>query len=1849
MHTTVSQNFGISAVKPTSDGKYIVVGENYISKMNKARAIEWSTLIFEEEPDRFTSLNYVMQARDDGYLFAGRDFVRDQWIYGKLDAGGSYMFVKETGDYSQGSVAAIFEDTNGFFVIGYVGSGAERDIQLLWTDHNGNKITDKRISRAGEQYVRDVQKIGNNYLIIGDSGSLNTNGYTVMIDQAGNIVRDFISVGTGSTTLQSAYILEDGSYFLTGSDLSSGQRALLIKVNANHEQEWMRTYPSQTNSNSLAYHIASTLDGGYIIAGGNNSLNGMLLKIDANGNRQWEKWFAGTYNLRFVEQLEDGSYLTAGNAASGPFLHVKVGAPAELSIDDASNTIIGLTEAMEYSLDNGTVYTPYLSSAPPIFPGDLNVLVRYKQDWSAGYEAGAPIELKFTQNAIAASVSELDKLIVPNGTELSALELPEKVEVTLSDDTTLDVAVAWDNGTPAYNGTVAGTYLFKGDLALPVGIDNPQELAASIVVEVEEAPVVPVTVKSVAQMDKLIVPNGTELSALELPEKVEVTLSDDTTLEVAVSWDNGTPAYNGTVAGTYLFSGNLALPAGIDNPGELVASIEVEVEEAPIVAVTVESVAQLDKLIVPNGTELSTLELPEKVEVTLSDNTTLEVAVAWDSGTPAYNGTVAGTYQFKGNLALPAGIENPGELVASIEVEVEEAPIVAVTVESVAQLDKLIVPTGTEQSALELPEKVEVTLSDDTTLEVAVAWDNGKPAYNGTVAGTYHFKGNLALPAGIDNPGELVASIEIEVEEAPVVAVTVESVAQLDKLIVPYKTELIELKLPEKVELTLSDNTTLEVAVAWDNGTPAYNGTVAGTYLFRGNLALPAGIENPGELVASIEVEVKEAPIVAVTVESVAQLDKLIVPNGTELSALELPEKVEVTLSDDKTLEVAVSWDNGTPAYNGTVAGTYLFKGNLALPAGIDNPQELTASIEVEVEEAPVVPVTVKSVAQLEKLIMPNGTELSALALPEKVEVTLSDDTTLEVAVSWDNGTPAYNGTVAGTYQFKGNLALPAGIDNPQELTASIEVEVEEAPVVPVTVESVAQLDKLIVPNGTEQSALELPEKVEVTLSDDTTLEVAVAWDNGTPAYNGTVAGTYLFKGNLALPVGIDNPQELAASIVVEVEEAPVVPVTVKSVAQMDKLIVPNGTELSVLELPAKVKVTLSDDTTLEVAVAWDNGTPAYNGTVAGTYLFKGDLSLPAGIENPGELVASIEVEVEEAPIVAVTVESVAQLDKLIVPNGTELSAIELPEKVKVTLSDNTTLEVAVSWDNFTPAYNGTVAGTYQFKGELALPAGINNPQGLVASIEVEVEEAPIVPVTVESVAQLDKLIVPNGTQRTTLELPEKVEVTLSDNTTLEVAVTWDNGTPAYNGTVAGTYQFKGNLALPAGISNPQELVAGIEVEVEEAQVVPVTVKLVAELEKLTVTYGTELSALELPEKVKVTLSDNTALEVAVTWDNGTPTYNGAVAGTYQFKGNLALPAGIDNPQQLAAGISVEVARQVISPQPSVPSNKLYLYCNEIGCSTSYGNELKVEIGSNAYDGPFTVSIEKLALSEQQRAALPAESQPLSAAFELLKSFEGSLKQPTRLSFAFDESMLQQGYRAALHYYDPVQAEWLEIAGEVDAGTFVAEVDQFATFALLAVKDEVLLENPSPESPAQFNDTANHWAQLAIKRAAAIQLVDGFADGSFRPDELITREQFITILARALGWTDSAAKLDFQDADTVAPWAAQAVAAAVEHQVIQGYADGTVRPSEAITRAEMVAFISRAVEWDDHNAEDQALSSFTDHAEVPKWASAAFAKAVEEKLIVGSSSQKLEPLQIATRAEAVVMLIRLLDLLGLNS
>lgn len=307
------------------------------------------------------------------------------------------------------------------------------------------------------------------------------------------------------------------------------------------------------------------------------------------------------------------------------------------------------------------------------------------------------------------------------------------------------------------------------------------------------------------------------------------------------------------------------------------------------------------------------------------------------------------------------------------------------------------------------------------------------------------------------------------------------------------------------------------------------------------------------------------------------------------------------------------------------------------------------------------------------------------------------------------------------------------------------------------------------------------------------------------------------------------------------------------------------------------------------------------------------------------------------------------------------------------------------------------------------------------------------------------------------------------------------------------------------------------------------------------------------------------------------------------------------------------------------------------GGEVSLDNEVILTISAGAAEQELRIEIVKLSGT----ANLVFDKETLvSNVFEMTKNMTDNFKKPIVISMKFDPSLTGDNQRVAIFYYDEDNKGWIEVGGVVTGDRITAEVDHFTKFAVMAVgKKEDGSGVPNKPAPS-FTDIAGHWAKGAILSAAG-HFVNGYPDGTFRPDAAITRAEFTIMLANVLKLEGSSSAPAFADSEQIGGWAKQDIANAVEAGIVGGYTDGSFRPNARITRAEMATMVARALKLP---ADSGATTGFADHKDIPNWAKGAIEAVQEQGIMNGRGGNKFVPNDTATRAEAVTLLMRILEL-----
>lgn len=177
------------------------------------------------------------------------------------------------------------------------------------------------------------------------------------------------------------------------------------------------------------------------------------------------------------------------------------------------------------------------------------------------------------------------------------------------------------------------------------------------------------------------------------------------------------------------------------------------------------------------------------------------------------------------------------------------------------------------------------------------------------------------------------------------------------------------------------------------------------------------------------------------------------------------------------------------------------------------------------------------------------------------------------------------------------------------------------------------------------------------------------------------------------------------------------------------------------------------------------------------------------------------------------------------------------------------------------------------------------------------------------------------------------------------------------------------------------------------------------------------------------------------------------------------------------------------------------------------------------------------------------------------------------------------------------------------------------------IKNELISNQKLP-------DVLGHWAQTEIMQFVENGFVNGKPNGKFEPDSNITRAEFVKIINRVFGLTNTSGVV-FND--TKYHWAKTEIDIAVTAGVAQG-SDVGFEPDKNITRQEAAKMLANYQKLSDTNHDK--IKAFPDYNQVDDWAINQLEAVVEKGYIKGTGEGKLAPRLSMTRAEAVVILSR---------
>jgi parallel beta-helix repeat protein len=173
-----------------------------------------------------------------------------------------------------------------------------------------------------------------------------------------------------------------------------------------------------------------------------------------------------------------------------------------------------------------------------------------------------------------------------------------------------------------------------------------------------------------------------------------------------------------------------------------------------------------------------------------------------------------------------------------------------------------------------------------------------------------------------------------------------------------------------------------------------------------------------------------------------------------------------------------------------------------------------------------------------------------------------------------------------------------------------------------------------------------------------------------------------------------------------------------------------------------------------------------------------------------------------------------------------------------------------------------------------------------------------------------------------------------------------------------------------------------------------------------------------------------------------------------------------------------------------------------------------------------------------------------------------------------------------------------------------------------------------------FSDVQGHWAQQQIQALAAQAIISGFPDGTFKPNDPVTRAQFAAIVLKAFSPPARTTAPRFSDVASNF-WASAAIQAAAKGGFMTGFPDSTFRPNLQIPKVQALVAIANGLQYGAGNP--ASLSVFQDVSAIPSWATSQVAAATQRQVVVNYPTVgQLNPDRAATRAEVAATIYQAL-------
>ncbi|MBD2211210.1 S-layer homology domain-containing protein [Nostoc linckia FACHB-104] len=207
---------------------------------------------------------------------------------------------------------------------------------------------------------------------------------------------------------------------------------------------------------------------------------------------------------------------------------------------------------------------------------------------------------------------------------------------------------------------------------------------------------------------------------------------------------------------------------------------------------------------------------------------------------------------------------------------------------------------------------------------------------------------------------------------------------------------------------------------------------------------------------------------------------------------------------------------------------------------------------------------------------------------------------------------------------------------------------------------------------------------------------------------------------------------------------------------------------------------------------------------------------------------------------------------------------------------------------------------------------------------------------------------------------------------------------------------------------------------------------------------------------------------------------------------------------------------------------------------------------------------------------------------------------------------------------------------------------QSGTAALMALSITVGTVAPLITAAPSFAQTtfsdvnSNYWAAQFIQQLSQRGVIAGFPDGSFRPEEPVTRAQFAAMVNKAFQKSPQRQAINFTDVPSNY-WAASAIQQAYTIGFLSGYPGNRFEPNQAIPRQQVLVSLANGLEYSPSSNIESTLQYFSDASNIADYARSPIAAATEKQIVVNYPNVKfLNPTTTATRAQVAAFIYQAL-------